>query len=74
MNKTRKIRYFLFCTLFALVLVGLVLHSYTLLVVLVIAAIALGIVGDRIENGPTDQYRKYNAIHEHKHIHKTENS
>jgi hypothetical protein len=71
MNKTRKLRYILFGALFAFVLVGLVLHSYLLLVVLVIAAIVLGIIGDRIENRPTDKFRKYNAIHEHKHTHKT---
>jgi hypothetical protein len=69
MNKTRKLRYTLFGALFALVLVGLILHSYALLVVCVVAAIVLGIIGDRIENGPTDQFRKYNAIHERKHTH-----
>lgn len=69
MNKTRTLRYTLFGTLFALVLIGLILHSYSLLVVCVVTAIILGIIGDRIENGPTDPYRKYNAIHEHKHIH-----
>jgi hypothetical protein len=71
MNKTRRLRYTLFGALFALVLAGLILHSYSLLVVCVITAIVLGIIGDRIENKPTNQFRKYNAIHEHKHIHKT---
>ena len=66
MNRTRKLRYTLFGLLFALVLLGMVLHSYPLLIVLVIAAIILGIIGDKIENGPTDAYRKYNALH-HRH-------
>jgi hypothetical protein len=70
MNKTRKVRYSIFSALFAFVLVGLALHSYPLLVAMVLAAIVLGIIGDRIENGPTDKYRKYNALHEHKHFHK----
>jgi len=66
MQRTRRIRYTLFALLFALVLVGLVLRSYPLLVVLVIVAIAFGIVGDKVENKPTEPYKKYNALH-HKH-------
>lgn len=67
MRTTRKLRYTIFALLFALVLLGLILHSYPLLAVLVIVAIALGIVGDRIENRPTEPYKQYNVQHHHYH-------
>lgn len=69
MRKTRAIRYLLFGLLFALVIVGLVSHSYPLLVGCVIAAIILGVVGDKIESVPTEPFRKYNELHHRHHDH-----
>lgn len=68
MRKTLAIRYILFGLLFALVIVGLIAHSYPLLIALVVAAIVLGVVGDKIENLPTEPFRKYNEKH-HRHHH-----
>ncbi|GMA49206.1 hypothetical protein GCM10025857_05630 [Alicyclobacillus contaminans] len=65
MQATRKLRYILFSLMFALVLVGLVAHSYPLLIVLAIVAIALGVVGDRMENHPTEPFKRYNELHHH---------
>jgi CDP-diglyceride synthetase len=66
MHRTRTIRYILFGLLFALVVVGLVLHSYALLATLAVVAIILGVIGDRIENAPTEPYKQNNEIH-HRH-------
>jgi hypothetical protein len=63
MRKTLGIRYFLFSLLFALCIVGLCLRSYPLLAVLVVLAILLGVVGDKIENRPTEPFKKFNALH-----------
>jgi hypothetical protein len=66
MNNTRTLRYTLFGLLFALVVLGLILHSYALLIGLVIAGIVLGIVGDRIENAPTEPFKQLNELHHRK--------
>lgn len=68
MRKTLAIRYLLFGLLFALVIVGLVSHVYPLLVGCIVAAIILGVIGDKIENAPTEPFRKYNELH-HRHHH-----
>lgn len=65
-NNTRTIRYILFGLLFALVILGLILHSYPLLAILAVAAIILGVIGDRIENAPSEPYKNYNELHHHK--------
>ena len=67
MRRTLAIRYILFGLLFALVVVGLILHSYPLLIVLVIAGLMLGVLGDKIENAPTEPYKQYNALHQRDH-------
>ncbi|MCL6515345.1 hypothetical protein [Alicyclobacillus sp.] len=66
-NRTRNVRYLLFTLAFLLVLVGLLLHSYTLLAILAIVAIALAIIGDRIENQPSEPYKHLNEHHHHLH-------
>lgn len=68
MKKHMAVRYLLFGLLFALVIVGLVSHTYLLLVGCVVAAIILGVVGDKVENAPTEPFRKYNELH-HRHHH-----
>lgn len=66
MNRTRTLRYLLFGLLFALVVIGLILRSYPLLAGLAVVAIILGVIGDRIENAPTEPYKQNNEIHHHK--------
>jgi CDP-diglyceride synthetase len=66
MNRTRTLRYLLFGLLFALVVIGLILRSYPLLACLAVVAIILGVIGDRIENAPTEPYKQNNEIHHHK--------
>ncbi|CAM3827184.1 hypothetical protein [Alicyclobacillus pomorum] len=63
MHKTRKLRYILFSAVFALVLLGLVAQSYPLLVVLAMVAIAIGVIADKLENQPTEPFKKYNELH-----------
>jgi hypothetical protein len=65
MHKTRKLRYILFSAVFALVLLGLVAQSYPLLVVLAMVAIAIGVIADKLENQPTEPFKKYNELHHH---------
>jgi hypothetical protein len=65
-NRTKPIRYILFGLLFALVVLGLILRSYALLAGLAVVAIILGVVGDKIENAPTDPFKQNNDIHHHK--------
>jgi hypothetical protein len=67
MHKTRKLRYFLFSAVFALVLIGLIAQSYPLLVGLAIVAIAMGVIADKLENQPTEPFKKYNELHHHGH-------
>lgn len=67
MRSFQAIKYWLFAALFALVLIGLALQSYPLLVALVIIAIALGIVADKMESKPTEQFRDYNGKHHRLH-------
>jgi hypothetical protein len=67
MHKTRKLRYILFSAVFALILLGLVIQSYPLLVVLAIVAIAIGVIADKLENQPTEPFKKYNELHHHGH-------
>jgi hypothetical protein len=67
MHKTRKLRYILFSAVFALVLLGLVAQSYPLLVVLAMVAIAIGVIADKLENQPTEPFKKYNELHHHGH-------
>lgn len=66
MNRTKPIRYILFGLLFALVVLGLILRSYALLAGLAVVAIILGVVGDKIENAPTEPFKQNNDIHHHK--------
>lgn len=66
MNRTLGIRYILFGLLFVLVAIGLAIKSYVLLVILAVAGIVLAVIGDRIENRPTDPYREYNEMHHRK--------
>jgi hypothetical protein len=66
MNRTRNLRYVLFGLLFALVLIAVSIHLYSLLIVLVLCAIILGVIGDVIENKPVERYKKYNVLHAHK--------
>lgn len=66
MNRTLGIRYLLFGLMFVLVAIGLATKSYVMLAVLAIVGIILAIVGDRIENRPTDDYRQYNELHHRK--------
>ena len=66
MNRTLGIRYVLFGLLFVLVAIGLVAKSYVMLAVLAVAGIILAVIGDRIENRPTDPYREYNELHHRK--------
>ncbi|MBX6352151.1 MAG: hypothetical protein IRZ10_02355 [Thermoflavifilum sp.] len=66
MRKTLGIRYVLFGLLFLLCIVGLCLKSYPLLGVLVILAIVLGVIGDKIENAPTEPFKRFNELH---HLH-----
>lgn len=63
MNHTLRIRYILFTLLFILVAVGLAVHSYTLLVILAASGVVLAVIGDRIENRPTDNYKQFNELH-----------
>ncbi|MDQ0191228.1 hypothetical protein JI721_01235 [Alicyclobacillus cycloheptanicus] len=70
MKKTMTIRYILFGVLFALVIAGLVSHSYPVLIGCVVAAVILGVIGDKIESAPTEPFRKYNEKH-HRHHHHT---
>lgn len=58
-----RVRYSLFGLLFLLVILGLILHSYTLLVIMVIAGIVLALVGDKLEIRPTEPFKKYNEDH-----------
>lgn len=67
MNHTLRVRYILFGLLFLLVTVGLVLRSYTMLAILAIVGIILAVVGDRIENKPTEPYQQYNVKHHRGH-------
>lgn len=64
MQNTRSLRYLLFACMFALVIVGIIMHSYVLLVALTICGLIIGIVGDFIENRPTNRYRTYNTMHD----------
>ncbi|QSO49443.1 hypothetical protein [Alicyclobacillus mengziensis] len=66
MNRTLGIRYVLFGMLFVLVAIGLAAKSYVMLAVLAVAGIVLAVIGDRIENRPTDPYRQYNELHHRK--------
>jgi hypothetical protein len=56
-------QYILFSSLFILVLAGVIIHSYTALVILAIVGIVLAIVGDRMENNPSEPYKEYNEYH-----------
>lgn len=56
-------QYILFSSLFLLVLIGVIVHSYTALVILAIAGIVLAIVADRMENSPSEPYKEYNEYH-----------
>ena len=67
MKSPHAIKYWLFTALFALVLLGLALKSYALLVVLVVVAVVLGIVGDKLESAPTEKFREYNEKHHRLH-------
>ncbi|SFU58408.1 hypothetical protein [Alicyclobacillus macrosporangiidus] len=66
-NRTRNVRYLLFTLAFALVLVGLLTHSYTLLAILAIVSIALAVIGDKIENEPSEPFKHLNENHHHFH-------
>ncbi|WP_198853414.1 hypothetical protein [Alicyclobacillus sp. SO9] len=56
-------QYILFSSLFLLVLVGVIVHSYTALIILAIVGIVLAVVGDRGENSPSEPYKEYNKYH-----------
>lgn len=64
MQKTKPLRYVLFGLIFALVLVGIVIHSYILLAILLVCGILLGVIGDLIENRPTKPYQVHNRFHD----------
>lgn len=63
-QKTRALRYVLFSLLFALVLVGIVVHNYIALASLMVCGIILAIVSDFIETAPTRPYKQYNHMHD----------
>lgn len=67
MKTLHTVRYWLFAALFALVLVGLMIRSYPLLIALVIMAIILGVIGDKLESAPTEKFKQYNAQHHRLH-------
>jgi hypothetical protein len=66
MQKTRSLRYVLFGLLFGLVVVGLVSRSYLLLAGLAVVSIGLGVIAEKLENQPTEAFKKYNALHHHR--------
>ncbi|WAH35551.1 hypothetical protein [Alicyclobacillus dauci] len=63
MQKTRPLRYLLFGLIFALTLVGIILHNYIALAVLMVCGIVIGILGDFVENNPTKPYQANNRFH-----------
>jgi hypothetical protein len=65
MQRTRMLRYVLFGSLFFLVLIGLVSRSYPLLAGLAVLSIVLGVIAEKLENQPTEPFKKYNALHHH---------
>jgi len=67
MRRTQLTRFILFGLVFALVLVGLISHNYGFLVGAVILAIVVGVIADRIEKAPTEQFKKYNELHHRDH-------
>jgi hypothetical protein len=67
MQSARGMRYVLFGLIFAFVLIGLILHSYPLLVVMVITAIILAVFADKWENAPSEPYKHHNALHHKAH-------
>lgn len=67
MRSNRSLRYALFAFIFALVIVGLVIHSYPLLVTMIVLAIVVGVIADKIDNAPTEPFKHHNELHHHKH-------
>lgn len=64
MQKSKPLRYVLFGLIFACALVGILIHSYILLGILMVVGILIGIVGDVIENQPTKPFQEYNRMHD----------
>lgn len=58
-----SLRYVLYAALFALILIGIILHSYSLLAVLAVVGIVLAVVGDRLENSNSEPYKENNRLH-----------
>ncbi|GMA61862.1 hypothetical protein NZD89_19275 [Alicyclobacillus fastidiosus] len=63
MQNTRPLRYLLFSLLFALVLVGILLHSYVALAICMVCGMILAIWGDFIETRPTRAFQQHNELH-----------
>jgi hypothetical protein len=57
------LRYTLFALLFVFVILGLVLHSYPLLLILVIAGIVLAVIADKLENASSEPFKHHNQQH-----------
>lgn len=64
MQKSKSLRYVLFGVIFACALAGILIHSYIMLAILMVAGILVGIVGEVIENRPTKPYEEYNRMHD----------
>ncbi|MCL6631722.1 MAG: hypothetical protein K6T63_03740 [Alicyclobacillus herbarius] len=65
--KSRWMLYSLYALLFAFVLLGIVLHSYPLLIALVVIGIALAVLADKLENEPSEPFKRYNEQHHRLH-------
>lgn len=65
----RGIRYLLYSAIFAIVLVGLFIHSGAWLISLLLLAVLLGLLVDRVDNRRDEPFKKYNSKHHHLHRH-----
>ncbi|WP_067931622.1 hypothetical protein [Alicyclobacillus kakegawensis] len=61
--KGQWVRYSLYALLFLFVILGVSLHSYPLLMALLVVGIAMAVLADKMENSPSDPYKRFNDKH-----------
>ncbi|MCL6626174.1 hypothetical protein [Alicyclobacillus shizuokensis] len=66
-TKSQWVRYSLYALLFLFVILGVSLHSYPLLIALIVVGIALAVLADKMENAPSDPYKRFNDQHHRLH-------